>query len=156
MKNLFMAENYYMKNRHKLLLMVQELHKRGYGLLRVVPSLSASGTSWRCSFIEKTIHAECIASFWISDMEEKCLNGEITLSPKEMADLFVREKGEFVVLCKGGNERYTRWYREMMAQLDEDELPYAFADRFTSTDYWRTSKGKERKILLGEYRYYYN
>ena len=151
-----MAERFYMKNRFKLLLMVEELHNMGYGLLRVVPSMSASVMSWSCSFIKVTSKSDCIASMWIYDMEEKRLNGEISLTPKELADIFVREKGEFVVLCKGENERYTTWYRGILAQLEEDELTYAFVDYFSLGEFWKTSGGKEIKILPGEIKYYYN
>ena len=53
-----MADNFYMKNRHKLLLMAAELHKTGYGNMRVVPSLAPSGMYWRCSFVDKTTRME--------------------------------------------------------------------------------------------------
>ena len=151
-----MAESFYMQNRHKLLLMVKELHQRGYGEMRVVPSLSPSGMSWRCSFVDKRTKRDVTACMWIYGLEDKGVNGEIMISPKEMADIFVREKGEFVSLCKGEDDRYTKWYSQMVAQLEEDELPYAFADYFSPSGFWKTSKGKEIETLPGEIKYYVN
>lgn len=151
-----MEESFYMENRHKLLLMVEELHKCGYGKLRVVPSLSPSGVYWRCSFVDKPTKSELTASTWIYDIEKKSLNGLIALTAKEMADIFIRENWDFIELCRGRDETYTRWYSEMVAQLEEDELPYAFADYFSPCGFWETSKGKEIETLPGENKYYFN
>ena len=73
-----------------------------------------------------------------------------------MADIFIREHEEFVALCKGRDERYTKWYSEMVLELEEDELPYAFADYFSPSGFWKTSKQKEIETLPGEEKYYFN
>lgn len=151
-----MANGFYMRNRYKLLEMAEELHNRGYGKLRVVPSVSPSGTSWRCGFVDKRTKTELTASTWIYGVEEKGVDGEITLSANEMADIFIRDNGEFVELCKGKDERYTKWYSGMLSQLEEDELPYAFADFFSPGRFWKTSKGNEIETLEGEIKYYVN
>ena len=145
--------DFYMINRHKLLLMAEELHKRGYGNLRVVPSLSPSDTSWRCGFVDKLTKKELTASTWIYGVEK---NGLISLTANEMADIFIKENWEFLELCKGEDETYTTWYSEMITQLEEDELPYAFADFFSPCEFWETSKGKEIETLAGEIKYYVN
>ena len=145
-----------MKNRHKLLLVAQELHKRGYGNLRVVPSLSPSGMSWRCSFVDKQSKSEFIVSNWVYKHEDGALNGEIIISVEELTDVFIRENEDFIALCKGEDERYTTWYSKMVSQLEEDELPYAFADYFSSSGFWKTSEGKEIQTLPGEEKYYFN
>ena len=151
-----MAESFYMQNRHKLLLMVKELHKRGYGNMRIIPSLSPSGVYWRCSFLDKATRKQFNTMDWIFDLEEgrNCI--EINLTLKTMADMFVRDNGEFVELCKGKDEEYTKWYAEMVARLEEDELPYAFADYFSPSGFWKTSNGKEIETLPGEEEYYLN
>lgn len=151
-----MANNFYMQNRHKLLLMAEELHKMGYGLLRVVPSLSPSGMYWRCSFVDRGTKTEVIASSWIYTQEESGRSGEIIVSAKELAAIFVRDNGEFIARCVGDDETYTTWYRGMLAQLEADELPYAFAEYFSPGEFWKTSGGKEIKTLPGDIKYYFN
>ena len=151
-----MADNFYMKNRHKLLLMALELHKRGYGELRVVPYLSPSGVYWRCNFVDKITRTEISTAQWIYDLEEGRKCKELNLTPGEMADIFIKENWEFVALCKGKDEQYTKWYSGMVSQLDEDELPYAFDDYFSPCGFWKTSKGKEIEVLPGEGKYYLN
>lgn len=152
---LAMSESFYMTNRHKLLLMVEELHKDGYGKLRVVPSVLPSGVYWRCSFVASPKRVELMVSQWIVDVEARSVNGEVVLSPKELADMFIEENGEFIELCKGKDEMYRRWYSGMLAQLEGDELPYAFADYFSPSGFWKTSKGKEIETLVGEEGYYF-
>src|SRR5215210_9550042 len=39
----------HIRRAQRVLLMVHELHKRGYQRLRVVPGMSPSGAYWRCS-----------------------------------------------------------------------------------------------------------
>ena len=151
-----MSLSFYMKNRHKLLLMAAELHRRGYGELRVVPYLSPSGTSWRCNFVDKTTRTHINTSEWIYDLEEGSKCKELKLTLKELADIFIEENREFLELCKGKDETYINWYSQMIAQLDDDELPYAFADYFSPAGFWETSKGKKIETLPGEEKYYFN
>ena len=151
-----MAESFYMKNRHKLLLMVQELHNRGYDKLRIVPYLSPSGVYWRCSFVDKTTRKQFNTMDWIFELEEVRNCKEIKLTLKAMADIFLKENSEFLELCKGEDEIYTTWYSEMITQLEEDELPYAYSDFFSPCEFWETSKGKEIETLPREIRYYVN
>ena len=153
---LLSASAIYMRNRHKLLLMARELHKSGCGYLRVAPSLLPSGMSWRCSFVDKLTKSEVEASIWLYDIEKEGENGLITIGAKEMADIFVRDNGEFVELCKGEDREYTKWYADMVARLEEDELPYAFAEYFSPSGFWKTSKGKEIASLAGDVEYYLN
>jgi len=149
-----MDSSFYITNRQKLLFMVKELHKDGFGKLRIIPSLSPSGMSWRCNFIADTKHNDLIASSWLYNHEKENSLEEIKLAPQELAGLFIKENPEFIEDCKGENEEYVKWYGEMVENLEEDELPYAFADYFSPTDFWKTSKGNEIKILPKENEYY--
>jgi hypothetical protein len=142
-----MATNNYMRNRYKLLLMVKELHKRGYENLRVVPSLSPTGLAWRCEFVIRT-GEHFIASNWISELEEG--RELIKHTPEELADMFSRENYIFTDKCRGENKEYSEWYSNMVNSLENGELPYAFADYFSPTDHWETSKGNKIKTLPRE------
>ncbi|MFT4154119.1 hypothetical protein [Parafilimonas sp.] len=150
-----MDDRFYMTNRQKLLFMVEELHNRGFGKLRVIPSLSPSGVHWRCSFIDETKEHRCIASNWIYGYEKEKSGEEIKLTTQELADLFVKENFEFIEHCKGENEAYTKWYSSILAQLKKGELPYAFADWEMPKGIWRTSEGNDIKTLPGEEKYYF-
>jgi hypothetical protein len=135
--------------------MVKELHKRGLGKLRIIPSLSPSGMSWRCRFIAETKENDLIASTWMGNHEKENSLEEIKLTPQELANLFIKENLEFIEDCKGKNEEYVKWYGEMVDNLEKGELPYAFADYFSPTDFWKTSKGNEIKTLPNEKEFYF-
>jgi hypothetical protein len=143
-----MGRKFYMSNRQKLLFMAEELHKRGFGKLRVIPSLSPSGLAWRCSFFDEVNETECIASNWIYKLEPE--TEEIILSTQELADLFIAENPRFISSCLGSDEPYTDWYSSMLAQLIKNELPYGYADWEIEVDTWETSEGKVINTLPNE------
>lgn len=149
-----MEQDFYATNRQKLLFMVEELHERGYENLRVFPSLSPSGTHWRCSFIEKTERHKVISSNWIYDHEEENSSEELKYSTQELADLFIQENQDFMEHCKGADAEYKMWYTEMLKQLNKDELPYAAADFDIPKGAWITTEGNKIKTLPDEEKYY--
>jgi hypothetical protein len=130
--------------------MVKELHKRGFEKLRVIPSLSPSGLGWRCKFINETKDSEFIASNWIYKHENENSKEEIKQTSQQLADLFIIENFEFIEHCNGENEKYTKWYSQMLESLKKDELPFAFSDYLGSTSFWKTSLGNEIKTLPNE------
>lgn len=148
-----MDNNFYITNRQKLLFMVKELHKRGFGKLRIIPSLSPSGMYWRCNFIDETKSNSFSASNWIYSHENS--QEEIKLSIQQLADLFIEENFGFIEYCKGVNKKYEKWYSEMLEQLTKDDLPYAFSDFFLPNHFWITFKGTEIKTLPNEQKYYF-
>jgi len=144
-----------MINMQKILFVAGELHKRGYDNLHIVPSLSPTGLAWRCKFVVMSNGGKqsIIVSNWISQFIND-ENKEIKQSPQELAKLLEKENAEFFVKCKGENREYIEWYSEMLNKLQEGELPYAFADYFSPTDFWKTTLDNEIKTLPNECQYY--
>ncbi len=149
-----MNENYYMINMQKLLHIVKELHIRGFEKLRVIPSMSPSGLSWRCSFIvdSSSKFKPVISSSWIQDVFNVGEKNECSI--EELTDMFVKKHIGFLQKCKGDNKEYVEWFRSMLQNLKEGELPYAFAEYFSPTDYWQTSEGRKIVTLTDEKRFY--
>ena len=149
------SKNYYMINMQKILFVAGELHKRGYENLHVVPSIAPNGLAWRCNFvtISNGEKQSIIVSDWISQFiyDE---NKEIKQSPQELSELLEKENVVFLAKCKGENHEYVEWYNEMLNKLQEGELPYAFDDYFSPTDFWRTSLDNEIKTIPNECQYY--
>jgi len=148
-------KNYYMINMQKLLFIASELFNRGYEMFHVAPSLSPTGLAWRCSYVvivdgEKQ---SITVSNWIHDYISD-ENGEIEKTIQELSVLLEKEYTEFFYKCKGKNNDYIKWYNEMLNKLQEGELPYAFADYFSPTDYWETSLGNKIKTPPNEIQYY--
>jgi hypothetical protein len=144
-----------MINMQKLLYIVKELHIKGFEKLRIIPSLSPSGLSWRCSFISDTSERRTIiSSSWIQSIFKVEEKNEYSI--EQMTDLFEKEHFDFLNECKGKNKEYVEWYSDMLQKLKEGELPYAFSDYFGPTDYWETSEGQKISTLTNEKRYYVN
>ena len=151
-----MEPNFYMLNFQKILYVAENLHKKGYQNLRIVPSLSPSGLSWRCSFatIKEGRIVNVYASTWLQEFYE-INDKEIELTIEELTNLFIEKEIDFLQNCKGKNEEYVKWFESVIQNLKEDELPYAYADYFSPTSFWKTSLGNEITIIPGDEIYYF-
>ena len=143
-----MSSNLYMFNMQRVLFIAAALHEKGYGKLKIIPSLSPSGLSWRCSLISET-DREVIVSKWIQHKFDISLN-RIEPSISQLADLFIEEHKDFLKQCIGNNKEYIDWFKGILEILDEEELPYAFSDYFGPTVYWLTSLGKKLYLIHSE------
>ena len=137
-------ENSYEINMQKVLFIASELHKRGYEKLRIEPSISPNGMAWRCRYfvILETEKKSITVSNWIH-IEEKH-------SIQKLADLLEKENFDFFSKCKGESHEYVQWFSEMLKILQEGELPYAYDDCFSATDYWKTTLDNKIKVLPDE------
>lgn len=135
--------NFYNTNMQNLLHLAKELHTKGFGKLKVTPSVSPSGMSWRCEFY--CGKKEVIASSWITSI---CDITEKEIPATELIQLFERQHTDFLKACKGTNTPYIAWFADMINSLQPEELPYASADYFPETDHWLTTKG--RKIYISK------
>ncbi len=151
-----MEPNFYMLNFQKILYVAGNLHKKGYQNLRIVPSLSPSGLSWRCSFVtyKEGRIVNVYASNWIQGFD-KINDKEIELNIEELTNLFIEKENDFLQNCKGKNEEYVKWFERVLQNLKEEELPYAYAEYFSPTSFWETSLGNEIPTLPGDEKYYF-
>jgi hypothetical protein len=136
--------------------MVNELHKRGYQLLRIAPGMSGSGGSWRCSITPKSNikrdHGALLAS-WDDRFVAKHTSANSNHyfgwddaqqdTARQLADKFVERFPEISQKGKGRDWEYVGWYTEMMGLADKGELPVAYADWYSDPDpnYLPTTKG---------------
>lgn len=147
----------------KVLLLVSELHLRGYQLLRILPYMSPSGGSWRCAiapaslFSEQGTHFDDSGAFGVTTVTyTSAAGGEYFLwtdaaqeTPSGLAQLFIKRFPEIAAAGKGSDWPYAGWYVEMLGRTYPNHFPYAFADWDGPEDsdvrdkYWRT-------ITIGE------
>ena len=135
-----MKKNLYMLNMQKLLQLAGELHKRGCTKLHVIPSLSPSGVHWRCDFINADSSERLSVSNWLQenfDIKEK------EASTTEIVKRFEEDYNHFLLGSHGKDDAYSQWFSDMLKQLEEGELPYAFSDYYSDPNYWQTNTGKK-------------
>lgn len=126
---------------------IEELHKRGYELIRICPSISPNGCSWRCiTTIKKLTATKCGAVFagegW-TDLAINTSNGKFWSSNREgkheewtmedlpvkvLADRFIEEFPTLAKAGKGTDTEYTRWFHEARKECERGHILYAFAE----------------------------
>jgi DNA-binding transcriptional ArsR family regulator len=124
----------------RVLVMVQELHRRGYEQLRVAPGISPSGLHWRCSIVPVDwvrrdhgalavgggVLAACYGSgqgarfFDWPDAEHD--------APVALAGKFLDRFPDIASRGRGSDPEYARWYAGMLRATAPDGLIYAYAD----------------------------
>jgi len=131
-----------------VLLMVHDLHKRGYQRLRIVPGMSASGAYWRVTILPKArvLRRHGAMShdwtwggpepFYTSGQEQKYFGWEDAQDdlPEALADKFLERFPEIADASRGSDWEYAGWYLEMLSKAQLGELPVAYADWYDEPD----------------------
>lgn len=136
----------------KILEAVRLLHRLGYGGLRIIPGLSATGHAWRIIIFNVTE--------WNADDEygdpfgaaESCLystasendfNGKVRFphetSPVDVAEaiLAAMPSPQRSSLNETGNHDYVSWYAQLMRRVHRvTDLPVAYADWHQKPEGW--------------------
>lgn len=123
----------------RVLLMVHELHKRGYQLLRIVPGLNASGSAWRCGITSRNNILRkhgALACDWSKMANYSSAEGNQYFgwedcqsdTARQLADKFVARFPELIASSEGLDWNYCGWYVQMLGFADRRALPIAYAD----------------------------
>lgn len=129
----------------RILLMVHELHKRGYQKLRVSPGHSPSGAYWRCAISPAsnffvTNGAMCYdqdISVHYSTADENVFFGwhdAKELKASQLADLFQKRNPEMCLSTYGLDFPYAGWYTLFMGFVDAGILPVAYSENMPATE----------------------
>jgi hypothetical protein len=124
------------------LLLVHELHLRGYQRLRILPDIYATG-SWRCHIAPVTLFSAEHGAVLIDEAWSGPLVAHYTSSseaeyfgwpdaghttPSGLARRFVERFPEIVAAGKGRDWAYVGWYIEMLHLTYPTRLPYVYSE----------------------------
>lgn len=124
----------------KVLLMVAELHTRGYQRLRISPGMAPSGSYWRCVVTPASnvsadhgallVDWNGLAAHYTSGHESHYfdLGDGAQLTPSQLADRFTERYPYLVEAGSGRDGLYAEWYQEMLSLTYPELLPVAYAD----------------------------
>jgi hypothetical protein len=135
----------------KLLLMVSELHVRGFQRIRIAPGMSPSGCHWRCSIAPVTNissrHGAQISSW--DKLAAHYTSGQGSnyfdwidaehVAPSQLAELFIERFPRIVEAGRGPDWVYSGWYLEMLHLTYPDSFPIAYADWDLPKDHLATT-----------------
>lgn len=130
----------------RVLLMVHELHKRGYQRLRIMPGMSASGMHWRVCItpISNVLRTHGAMAVDYSRMSAVYCSADENLffgwddaredSARALADKFQRRFPALLSAAEGSDWDYAGWYVEMLGLAESGALPIAYADWYEPQD----------------------
>jgi hypothetical protein len=135
----------------KVLVMVLELHLRGFQRLRIEPAIAPSGVHWRCAIAPASLFSErkgarLAEAAWDSPLVARYTTGQQdryfdwpdlrpTTTPSGLANRFVDRFPAIVEAGRGADWAYTGWYVEMLHLTYPDLVPYTIADWDYPEDY---------------------
>ena len=123
-----------------VLLLVGELHRRGYEKLRIYAGLSPAGGYWRCSIthagnISHLNGAEIAdfnadSTFYTTEQEDAYFGWKDVVhdSVAQLADKFIERFPEICAKGKGADPAYAAWYRHMLNATEPNGFPIAYGD----------------------------
>ena len=131
---------------YEVIMIVHELHQRGYEQLRLFPGISPNGMCWRWMIYPKQLmqdnrfehHGDCTPF--------ECLRGSTGAAfPEEgqnlkTADDFIRGNEDFVNLAKGEDKAYVEWFEQIVEHAKNKDFPIAFEEFFHAKEWKFTSK----------------
>lgn len=141
----------------RVLLMVHELQKAGFQLLRINPGLAPSGCYWRCSitsaaYLMKTKSEsrnadEKLVARYSTGMKNEYFGWEDAQKDdaRQLAVKFIERFPVIVQESFGRDWEYVGWYVEMLGFAERGHLPIAFADWFGDAPGYLAKNG-EREL----------
>lgn len=132
-------------------LVIRELHRMGYELIRVCPCFSPNGISWRCATtVKKFTLKNCGAIYHGPEhtaartCDGKFAFGECErMTPREIAERFLDHYKHLAKWGNGSDPEYVAWFQKACDLAQRGYVFYAF------DDYGSCFKNKHRMLLSG-------
>lgn len=132
-----------------VVLILHELHQRGYEQLRLHCGMSPNGMAWRWSIYPKSLmnndaewekYADC-TPFDCPHGSAGCPKCEVDHSLA--ADVLLRSASELLEQGKSPDKIYVRWYAQLVEHAKRGEYPIAFSDYFSGHRHWKFCLSEE-------------
>ena len=129
------SDNEYMDRIKRYFLVIRELHEMGYELIRVCPSLSASGCYWRCATTVKKYTLKTCGAVYrgpehtAADTHSGRFKwGDCDdLMPHEIALQFIEHYPHLAKWGKGKDPEYKEWFKKACDLAQRGYVFYAFS-----------------------------
>lgn len=133
-----------------VVMILHELHQRGYEQLRLHCGWSPNGLSWRWNIYPKCLMGKDASWEQHDDYTPlDCPHGSVACIQNDVdysraADVLLRSASEFLELGKQPDKEYVRWYAQLVEHAKRGEFPVAFGEYFPSSDSWLFEPSQEK------------
>ena len=131
---------------YEIIMILHELHQRGYEQLRLFSGMSPNGCAWRWEIYPKIL-------MWDDNSFEcrgygtsfECPHGSASESkpqgrPLITADEFIKGKEDLFELAKAKDGAYVEWFGQIVRHAEQEDFPIAYADYFSAKE-WKFMSG---------------
>ena len=131
---------------YEIIMMLNELHKRGYQHLRLLSGFSPTGCSWRWMIYPKILMKNEPRLERSNDfMPFECPYGSTgsvrsDVDIIKLADVFEETYRSFCSIGKLPDSEYVEWFNEVVEQAQDDSFPIAFEEYFNAEE-WKFTNG---------------
>lgn len=133
---------------YEIIMIVHELHQRGYEQLRLYSGMSPNGCSWRWYIYPKVLMKDNTFERQVGWIPFDCPSGSTGDAFTEngrktiTADEFVKEYNNYVSLARGEDEEYVKWFETIVRHAKDKDFPIAFSEYFDAKQ-WKFSSGEQ-------------
>ncbi len=146
-----MEDKLYLSNKYsayEIVMIVHELHLRGFEQLRLLCGMSPSGMSWRWMIYPKLLMGEEKRCERDDSVPFRCLRGTTGEAHPEnrpllTADDMLKGNESYFNLALGKDPEYVAWFAPFSEHAKNDDFPIGFADFFME-DKWVYSMSNEK------------
>jgi len=135
---------------YEIIMIVHELHQRGYEQLRLLPGMSPNGCAWRWMIYPKALMMEDNRFEKGGDCTPfDCLRGSTGEAYPERrrelvtADQFIEGHEEFIRMAMGRDADYVEWFSHIVEHAKNKDFPIGFADGSIGRKWLFTSSHEE-------------
>lgn len=135
---------------YEIIMMLHELHNRGYEQLRILSGMSPNGCCWRWSIYPKIAMGDCAdAERKIRGVHCDCPSGSLGRERSnddyfKMADLFLDKYKSLFNVARLPDKDYIRWFQDVVEHAQNNEFPIAYDDFFNAEE-WEFMGGEPLK-----------
>lgn len=126
---------------YEIVMLVHELHKRGYEQLRLYPGLSPSGMSWRWNLYPKALMGDD-NSFerhkgFISFDCLRSSTGDSRPDGRDSIDVekVLKEHAAFFEKAKGEDKAYVEWFQQIVDHAERNDFPIAYCEYYSHKEW---------------------
>lgn len=133
---------------YEIVMIVHELHQRGYEQLRLFSGMSPNGFSWRWAIYPKVLMKDSNMCERNDCLPFSCPYGSTgSAFPKEgqevkTANDFIREFGSYVNLAEGEDKEYVEWFKQIVEHAKNNDFPIAYQE-FFNAEQWKFNGGDD-------------